>query len=71
MPAADGDEPASLKELVEVVGLGEARTAREAMRLLFQGAHSPETALTSTAGDWHEWATNANEEVDEQFVGES
>ena len=70
IPAPDG-EPAGLKALVDVLGLGPVDRARSAMRLLFAGANSPETALTSLGADWHDWATNANEEVDEQFVGES
>jgi hypothetical protein len=70
IPAADG-EPAGLKALVELIGLPPATSARAAMRLLFAGANSPETALTSLGADWHEWGTNTNEEVDEQFTGES
>jgi hypothetical protein len=69
----DSDQdPASLKDLVEIVGLGEApERAREAMRLLFQGANSPETSLTAVSNEWHEWATNENEEADRDFLGES
>lgn len=70
VPGDDG-EPASLKELVDVLELGEARTAREAMRLLYAGANSPEAALQAAGTEWNEWATEENEEDDQQFVGES
>lgn len=64
-------EPAGLIELVDVLELGPATTARMAMRLLFALANSPETALTSLGNDWHEWGTATGKEVDEQFTGES
>jgi len=70
IPAPDG-EPATLKELVEVLGLGTVDRARDAMRLIFAGANSPETALTALGSDWNEWASNENEEADDAFMGES
>jgi hypothetical protein len=69
LPDADGD-PAGLKDLVAIVGLGEATTARDAMRRLFSLANDPEAALNQAGGEWHDWAVNENEEADEQFVGE-
>lgn len=76
IPDADGD-PAGLRELVvealELVPreLATNLTARQAIRLVFSLANSPETALVSTGNDWQAWATNASEETDEQFLGEA
>lgn len=71
IPGADG-EPAGLKELVvDVLELGEATTARAAMRALYAGANSPEAALQAHGTEWNEWATEESEEVDERFAGES
>jgi hypothetical protein len=71
IPGADG-EPAGLKELVvDVLELGDAPTARAAMRSLYAGANSPEAALQAAGTEWNEWATEENEEVDERFMGES
>lgn len=71
IPGADG-EPAGLKALVvDVLELGDAPTARSAMRLLYAGANSPEAALQAAGTEWNEWATEENEEVDERYMGES
>ena len=71
IPGPDG-EPAGLKTLVvDVLELGDAPTARAAMRLLYAGANSPEAALQAHGTEWNEWATEESEEVDERFTGES
>lgn len=70
IPGADG-EPANLKELVvDVLELGDAPSARAAMRSLYAGANSPEAALQAAGTEWNEWASEANEEVDGR-MGES
>jgi hypothetical protein len=70
IPGPDG-EPAGLKELVDVLDLGRASTAREAMRLVFSLANNPEAAIVAVSNDYREWGSNADEEVDQQFTGES
>jgi len=70
LPGPDG-EPVKLDAtLAQYLGFPEAR-ARGLVRAVFGGANSPDLAVAQTAGEYWEWATSVNEEVDEELVGES
>jgi hypothetical protein len=48
-----------------------AKNARATLRSLFSFAPSPDTAISLAANEYGQWAAAANEEVDEDFAGES
>lgn len=70
---ADTDgEPFKLDYLLaEQLGIEDAKTAREVVGALFEGANSPGLALASFANEYLEWARESSEEVNEEFLGES
>jgi len=49
----------------------QAETARGLLRELFSAAPSPELAIDALAGEYARWASAANEELDEELLGES
>lgn len=71
--ALNGGEPVKLDEtLAELLALEPAaKTAREVLRALFSLAPSPELAITLAGSEYVGWAGAVNEELDEEFVGES
>jgi hypothetical protein len=56
--------------LAEKLGL-EADRARGVVRELYRNANSVEMAVGAAATQYTEWATSANEELDEELLGES
>ena len=48
-----------------------ATTARGLLLELFSAAPSPELAIDAVAGEYARWASAANEELDEELLGES
>jgi hypothetical protein len=66
----DAGEPASLKELVVILGGEPPPSTRAALRLLFAGANSAEIALQTLGNEWNEWASGESEEAAE-LMGES
>lgn len=68
----ENGEPMGLDErLAEAINLGEVHSAREVVERLFSRANSPTFALDAVVSEWGEWARDASEEVDEDFLGES
>jgi len=55
--------------LAEKLGLT-ATKARNLLRELFSAAPSPELAIDQMAGSYAQWAAAANEELDEELLGE-
>lgn len=69
--ADDEGDPVGLdKRLADMLELGVVRNARDVVQSLFVGANSPSLAISSAANEWLEWARSANEEIDEDFLGE-
>jgi len=66
----DGDPVGLDKRLADMLDLGVVRNARDVMQALFVGANSPTLAISSAASEWLEWARSANDEIDEDFLGE-
>jgi hypothetical protein len=66
----EGDPVGLDKRLADMLELGVVRNARDVCVALFAGANSPSLALSSAANEWLEWGRSANEEIDEDFLGE-
>lgn len=68
----DNEQPVTLSDprLGELLGF-EAASGREAVLQVFAGAPSPGLALGIAMGDYVQWASAANEEADEAYLGES
>jgi len=68
----DEEEPVGISNrLAEALGFAQEPTARGVLVALFGLAPSPESAITSVSADYGSWASGADEEVDDAFVGES
>jgi hypothetical protein len=67
----DGSPLGLDSRLADALDLGPARSAREVVALLFQGANSPGIAIAAVASDYMDWAREATDEIDEAFLGES
>jgi hypothetical protein len=65
-------EPVRIDErLAELLGVEGVKDARGMLRVLYEGANSPELAVAAAGGQYVEWASGANNEIDEELLGES
>jgi hypothetical protein len=53
------------------LGLPQATRARDVLQAVFGMAPSPDLAIGAAAGQYMQWASAADADVDEEFVGES
>jgi hypothetical protein len=69
----DDGEPVRIdSRLAELLGIETQRgRAREVLLALYAGANVPEVAIGVAGGEYMEWASSANAEVDEDLLGES
>jgi hypothetical protein len=68
----DPANPVRIDErLAAMLGLPEATRARQVLDAVFGLAPSPDLAIGVSAGQYLEWASAADSELDEEFVGES
>lgn len=67
----DDDVPVGLdRRLAEALDLGKVDSARDVMRALFSQTNSPPQAIAGASNEWADWARSANDEIDEDFLGE-
>ena len=67
----NGDEPVRIDaRLAELFGV-ETNRARDLLRVLYEGAPSPEVAVERAQIDLYQWSAGAEEELEEDLLGES
>lgn len=73
LPGSDGEPvriDVRLAELLQMPVTPQT-TAREVLRLIFEGANSPDVAIIAAGGEYMEWARSADDDVDRELLGES
>ncbi len=76
VPDADGEPLRLTKHLAEVLQLngpdGEPlQRGRDVVIAVYSGVPSPELAIGQSTTEYMEWATAANQDIDEELLGES